>query len=84
MAVINCLSIHKLANVLKEFCLAVLKFLIALNKPIKPSCTMSSLSAPIIKYLLTFRFTKFLYLLIRYSNAHLSPDLTNPLFFRHL
>ena len=51
IAVISCLSIHKLAKVLNEFCFSTSKDLIALYKPIIPSCTISSFSAPIIKNL---------------------------------
>ena len=63
IAVCSCLSMHKLANVLKELCLSGSKHLIALNKPIKPSCIMSSRSAPMIKYFPTFILTISVYLL---------------------
>ena len=71
-AVINCLSIHILANVLKELCFSKLNDFTALYNPIIPSCIISSFSAPIIKNLFAFAFTKSLYLFRRQFNAVLS------------
>ena len=48
------------------------KLFIALYKPIIPSCTISSLSAPIIKNLLAFILTTSSYLFIKHSNALVS------------
>ena len=75
IAVISCLSIQTFANVLKVFCFALSKPFIALNRPIIPSCTISSLSAPIIKYFPTLEFTKSLYLFNKYTSACSSPFL---------
>ena len=65
-----CLHRHY-ANVLKELSFSQSKLLIALYNPINPSCTISSFSAPTMKYLLTFILTTSLYLFIIYSRAFL-------------
>ena len=68
-AVINCLSIHIVANVLKEFCFSLSYDLTALYSPIYPSCNISSFSEPAIKNLLAFALTISLYLFIALQNS---------------